>query len=79
MGEVVGDGYKRTQGRGVQMIDLNQMEWCLSQLLFADDKEMVAKLTEYIQSLVRKLGIICGRRQLRLKVEKTIFWWWAGN
>ena len=70
MDGVVREVYSRVNGMGVKL-SVNEIEWMLSQLLFADDTALVAESAEQLQCLVSEFGRVCERRKLRVNVDKS--------
>ena len=56
-------------GRGLKLVDEN--EWELNQLLFADDTMVVAVSERKLCPLVTEFGRVCERRKLRVNVDKS--------
>merc|ERR1711888_251428 len=56
---------------GVRMTDAREVEWLISQLLFADDTALVAESEKELQKLVTEFGVVCERRKLKVNVAKS--------
>ena len=57
--------------RGVRMLNDEVGEWCINQLLFADDTALVAESEEDLKRLVQEFGRVCKRRKLKVNVGKS--------
>uniref|UniRef100_A0A0L8G0B6 VWFD domain-containing protein n=1 Tax=Octopus bimaculoides TaxID=37653 RepID=A0A0L8G0B6_OCTBM len=53
------------------MVRENEEKWQVSQLLFADDKALVADSEEQLRRLVVEFGRVCERRKLKVNVAKS--------
>ena len=58
-------------GRGLKLVDGNDIEWELNQLLFADDTVVVADSERKLFQLVTEFGGVCVRMKLRVNVGKN--------
>ena len=58
-------------GRGLGLVSEEGEEWCVNQLLFADDTALVADTEEKLARLVREFARVCGRRKLKVNVGKS--------
>ena len=57
--------------RGVRMLNDEVGDWCINQLLFADDTALVAESEEDLKRLVQEFGRVCKRRKLKVNVGKS--------
>ena len=65
MDGVVREVYARVGNVGVRMTDAREVEWLISQLLFADDTALVAESEKELQKLVTEFGVVCERNRNR--------------
>ena len=57
-------------GKGLELLSANGGRFEINQLLFADDRALVAD-TEKLDRLVSEFGRVCERRKLRVNVGKS--------
>ena len=55
----------RVLGKGLELLSANGGRFEINQLLFADDKALVADSEEILCRLVSEFGKVCERRKLR--------------
>ena len=68
---VVREVNARVLGRGLKLVDGNDIEWELNQFLFEDDTVVVADSERKLCQLVTEFGRVCERRKLRVIVGKS--------
>ena len=61
----------RVLGKGFELLSANGGRFELNQLLFADDRALVADSEEKLCRLVSEFGRVCERRKLRVNVGKS--------
>ena len=58
-------------GRGVELVGREGDVWRVSQLLYADDTVLIGNSRENLQQLLHEFDIVCKRRKLKVKVDKS--------
>ena len=65
----------RVFGKGLELLSANGGRFEINQLLFADDRALVADSEEKLCRLVSEFGRVCERRKFKVNVGKSKVSW----
>ena len=71
MDGVVREWKARIMNAGVCLNERDGRQCRVSSLLFADDAVLIADSEECLQRMVNEMGVVCGRRKLKVNVNKS--------
>ena len=71
MDGVVQEVNVRRHGKGLELLSANGGRFEINQLLFADDRALVADSQEKLCRLVSEFGRVCERKMLRVNIGKS--------
>ena len=71
MDEAVREWKTRIMNVGVCLNERDGRQCRARSLLFADDAVLIADSEEYLQRMVNEMGVVCGRRKLKINLNKS--------